>query len=198
MTAWVRAFKFLKLEETLPALFDGRITDRNPHNLVCPFQVRESILGLQVPKVGGNTSRSLRWKDYRPEPPQSGLPIPSKGVDLDGLGQGLQVPKVVEDTGVTLPLSSVEGLQIGTPQFGSSGLPIPSRELGLTAWVRAFKFLKWWSTPVSPSRSVGLDGLGQGLQVPKVVVEDTGVTLSLSSVEGLQTGTPISIQQPTF
>ena len=67
--AWVRAFKFLKLEETLPALFDGRITDRNPHK------------------------------------PASGLPVPSKGVDLDGLGQGLQVPKVVEHTGVTLSLS---------------------------------------------------------------------------------------------
>ena len=52
--AWVRAFKFLKLEETLPALFDGRITDRNPSS------------------------------------PHLCLPIPSKGVDLDGL----QVPKV--------------------------------------------------------------------------------------------------------
>ena len=78
LTALVRAFKFLKLEETLPALFDGRITDRNPSSphLVCPFQVRESILtawvqGLQVPKVGGNTSRSLQWKDYKPEPLKS-------------------------------------------------------------------------------------------------------------------------------
>ena len=50
--AWVRAFKFLKLEETLPALFSGRITDRNPSS------------------------------------PHLGLPIPSKGVDLDGLGPG--------------------------------------------------------------------------------------------------------------
>ena len=52
-------------------------------------------------------SRSLRWKDYRPEPLKWGR---------------------------------------------SSGLPIPSRELGLSA--RAFKFLKWWRTPVSPSRSL--------------------------------------------
>ena len=184
--AWVRAFKFLKLEETLPALFDGRITNRNPSSphLVCPFQVRESSLTAWV-----RAFKFLKWWS---------TPVsPSRSVGLDGLGQGLQVPKVVEDTGIILPLSSVEGLQTGTPQFGSSGLPIPSRELGLTTWVRAFKFLKWWSTPVSPSRSVGLDGLGQGLQVPKVV-EDTGVTLSLSSMEGLQTGTPISIQQPTF
>ena len=99
---------------------------------------------------------------------------PSRSVGLDGLGQGLQVPKVVEDTGVTLP---------------HLVCPFQVSESSLTAWVRALKFLKWWSTPVSPSRSVGLDGLGQGLQVPKVV-EDTGVTLPLSSVEGLQTGTP--------
>ena len=61
---------------------------------------------------------------------------------------------MVEDTDVTLSLSSMEGLQIRTPQTGSSGLPIPSREVGLTAWVRAFKFLKWWRTPASPSRSL--------------------------------------------
>ena len=30
-------------------------------------------------------------------------------------------------------LSSVEGLQIGIPQVVSSGLPVPSRELGLAA-----------------------------------------------------------------
>ena len=99
-------------------------------------------------------SRSLRWKDYKPEPLKSDhLVCPFQvGSWACRLGYGLQVPKVVEDTGVTLSLSSVEGLQTGTPQVGSSGLPIPSRELGLSA--RAFKFLKWWRTPVSPSRSL--------------------------------------------
>ena len=51
--------------------------------------------GFQVPKVEGNTSRSLRWKDYRSKPHKP-----------------------------------------------ASGLPIPSRESSLAAWVRVFKFLK--------------------------------------------------------
>ena len=78
LMAWVRAFKFLKLEVTLPALFDGRITDRNPQKPASGLPVPSKGVdldglgqGLQVPKVGGNTSRSLRWKDYRPEPPQA-------------------------------------------------------------------------------------------------------------------------------
>ena len=33
-------------------------------------------------------------------------------------------------------LSSVEGLQIGIPQVGSSGLPVSSRELGLAAQMK--------------------------------------------------------------
>ena len=42
-------------------------------------------------------------------------------------------------------LSSMEGLQIGTPQVGSSGLPVPSKELGLAAQTKewGFKLLRW-------------------------------------------------------
>ena len=46
-------------------------------------------------------------------------------------GLGFQVPKVGGRK--LFSLSSVEGLQTGTPQAGSSGLPIPSRESSLVA-----------------------------------------------------------------